>query len=239
MSEKIAIFAYNFPHKKTQDFILKLFFEGYKPSIVLAANLVELNVPPKKSMPKLRHLNLIHPRIICGKLDIPYEVVVHNSWETENILKKHSIDVGIISGARILKDNIIKSVHKGIINFHPGFIPQVRGLNALERSILNDEPLGVTAHFIDKRIDAGRIIKKQRIPIYQDDTLRELNYRLYETQIILLPEILKLIKIKNLSEFQLIDEKEGNYYPPISQSESMKAVEKLNDYINNFCSEEI
>lgn len=235
MNKKIAIFAYNFPHKRTQDFILKLFFEGYKPDIVLAANSIKLNLPPKNSQSKLKHISLIHPEIICDKLNIPYKVVVHNSQETEDILKKHDIEIGIISGSRILKDNIIKSVRKGIINFHPGLIPQVRGLDALEKSILNEVPLGITAHIIDKRIDAGRIIKKQYIPIYQDDTLKELNYRLYETQIILLPEIIKLVEIRSLDEFQLIDEKECNYCPPINQLESMRVIEKFNHYKDKFC----
>jgi len=231
---KLAIFAYNFPHKKTQDFILKLFFEGFKIDIVLAANPIKLNFSSSKLRTKLRYINLTHPRIICDKLGIPYKVVKHNSDKTVQILRKNKIDVGLIAGARIIKLPVIKAVDKGIINFHPGLIPQVRGLNALERSILNDVPLGVTAHFIDERIDAGRIIEKQKIPIYKDDSLIDLSHRLYETQMIMLPKVLKLIKNKKLTDFLLVKRGEGNYYPPLTLKEAKLVKQKFKNYMNKF-----
>ena len=54
----------------------------------------------------------------------------------------------------------IKGLSKGIINFHPGLIPEARGLDTPQWCIYDGIPLGVTSHFIDSKVDAGRIIER-------------------------------------------------------------------------------
>ena len=121
----IAIFAYNFPHKKTQDFLFRLLVENIDIKCVLANDLVELNLPKSILREKPKHTDLVYPQKICDRFNIPYYNVMHNSKECEELLNRHDIDLGIIAGARILKQNIIQSVNIGIINFHPGLL-QVR-----------------------------------------------------------------------------------------------------------------
>lgn len=227
---KIAVFAYNFPHKKTQDFLLRLFLENFKIEFVIAGNPIKLNLSNPTLRVKPNHIDLIHPRVICRKLGIPYKVLNHNSQEVANLLKKNSIDVGVIAGARILKDNIIRSVKKGIINFHPALLPMVRGLDALKWSIYYDIPLGVTAHFIDEKIDAGRIIKKEKIPIYLDDTFIDLSLRLEETQTNMLPKVLNLVKNKELKDFPLLSLKGKKHNPPMAPKDEREVEKKLDEY---------
>jgi hypothetical protein len=40
------VFGYNFPHKKTQDFLQRLVLLGAKPALVLLADPVKLQLPP-------------------------------------------------------------------------------------------------------------------------------------------------------------------------------------------------
>ena len=231
---KLALFVYNFPHKKTQDFLLKLFLGGFKIEFVIAADPIKLNLPPSNLRVKLRHINLNHPKNICTKLNIPYKVVDHNSLKVSDLLKKENIDIGIIAGARIFKENIIESVKKGIINFHPGLIPQIRGLDALKKAILYDVPLGVTAHLVDERIDAGRIIKKEIIPIYRDDNLIDLSLRLHETQVNMLPEVLKIVEDKEIEDFPLVEKENSRYAPPITIDQEAIVKRKFKDYIRKY-----
>lgn len=201
---KLVVFVYNFPHKKTQDFLLRLFLEGYKIEFVVASEFVELDLPKSTLRIKLRHIDLLHPETICQRLSIPYYVLPHNSVEVAELIRANNIEIGIITGARILKKYIINSVSRGIINFHPGLIPAVRGLDALKWAIYRDLPIGVTAHFIDERVDAGRIIIKEEIPIKDDDTLLDISLRLVETETNLLPKVLNLVKDRAITEFPLI-----------------------------------
>ena len=46
------------------------------------------------------------------------------------IVKKYKINIGIISGARIIDKKIIKLFKYGIINLHPGKIPETSGLDS-------------------------------------------------------------------------------------------------------------
>lgn len=191
----LAVFAYNFPHKKTQDFLLRLFLEGYNVQLVLAADPVKLNIPPASIRTKIRHIGLVDPKVIARRIGAEYFVVPHNSPKAVDIIRTFNVELGIIAGARILKKPVIDAFKIGIINFHPGLIPEARGLDAMLWSILHDIPLGVTAHLIDERVDAGRILIKHQIPIYKDDSLIDLSERLYETQLELLrPAIEKALQ---------------------------------------------
>lgn len=180
---RIAVFAYNFHHKKTQDFLLRLFCEGIEVSHVLACDPVQLNIPPSSIRTKVRHGALLHPKVISERIGAPYTVVAHNDPSAIEVINAEEIELGIIAGARILKGPIIDAFKLGVINFHPGLIPEARGLDAMLWSIYNDVPLGVTAHLIDERIDAGKILLKREIEIQNDDSIFDLSEKLYEIQI--------------------------------------------------------
>lgn len=201
---KLAVFAYNFPHKRTQDFLVRLYLEGYDIELVVAADRLELSLPRETLRVKPRHVDLVHPETVCRRLGIPYHVLPHNSGETAEMMRSNGIDVGIVAGARILKKPTIDSVTKGIINFHPGLIPEVRGLDAVKWAVYRDLPIGLTVHFIDERVDAGRTILTREIPLRADDTLVDISLRLAETQANLLPEVLELIRDKSAVDFPLI-----------------------------------
>jgi phosphoribosylglycinamide formyltransferase-1 len=186
-SLKIAVFAYNFPHRKTQDFLYRLYTENLNTALVIAADPVHLNIPSASVRTKLRHTALVHPQQICERMGIPYVVMPHNSKKLPELVAEYSVELGLIAGARILKDHIIKSFPLGIINFHPGLIPQTRGLDAMMWSVHNDIPQAVTAHLIDARVDAGTILFVDEMPIWADDTPFDFQERLYEMQIDMIP----------------------------------------------------
>lgn len=191
---RIAVFAYNFPHKKTQDFLFRLFIEKVEVALILAADPVELGIPPASIRMKVRGGGgLVTPRRIAERIGWRYEVVEHNSARTTELLLEERIDAAVISGARILKPHVIEAVPMGIINFHPGLLPEGRGLDAMQWAIYEDRPIGVTAHLIDGRVDAGLVLLKREIPIQQDDTVFDLSQRLMEVQSDMLPQAVSLL----------------------------------------------
>ena len=190
---RIALFGYNFPHKKTQDFILRLFLENADIKVVFAADPVKLNIPKSTIKTGLRHGGLVHPKSISDRIGVRYEVVNHNGPEVLRIIEEELIDVAIIAGARIIKGPVLSKLRYGLINFHPGKIPEARGLDAMLWSIYEGHPLGVTAHIIDERIDAGRILMWREIQLNPDDTLIDLSSRLLDVQIEMLPDVLRII----------------------------------------------
>lgn len=222
----VSIFAYNFPHKKTQDFIFKLLAEGYEISEIFAANPVKLNIPKSSIKSKINHLGLTHPEKIARNLGIKYFVVDHDSPVIiEEVANKDCI--GIIAGARILKPKIIDAFKYGIINFHPGIIPFARGLDALLWSIYNDSPLGVTAHLIDKQIDAGKILNIKEIDIFHDDTILDLSERLYDLQIEMLPDSLE----RAMSNSYYTLDEYGSYNRKMEIEKEQVVINEINKYV--------
>ena len=189
---RIAVFAYNFPHRKTQDFLFRLFAEGLNTALVIAADPVKLNIPPASVRTKVRHTGLVHPRMVAERMGAPYVVMPHNSKKLPALAAEHGVDLGLIAGARILKQHIIEAFPLGIINFHPGLIPQTRGLDAMMWSVHNDIPQAVTAHLIDARVDAGSLLFVEEMPIWPDDTPFDFQERLYEMQIDMIPRAVEI-----------------------------------------------
>ncbi len=59
-----------------------------------------------------------------------------------------------------LTSSFIELFKNGIINIHPSDLPKYKGGAPYEASILNEDSLVLTAHFIDCKFDSGPIIKK-------------------------------------------------------------------------------
>lgn len=92
----------------------------------------------------------------------------------------------IVCGAGILPQEFVKK--NRVINSHPGYIPIVRGLDALKWAVYNGDPIGVTTHFLGDEVDAGEIIERRIVPVYWNDTFHAVAQRQYEMEIQMLVE---------------------------------------------------
>lgn len=230
---KIAIFAYNFPHKKTQEFVFNLIANGYKIDLILAANPVKLNIPPNLIRSKINHKSLLDPKKIAENFQIPYYVVEHNSEETISLLKDFEIDLAIISGARILKKKVIEACKLGILNIHPALLPECKGLDSLFWSVEKDIPLGNTSHLIDSGVDSGKIVLKNMIEIFEDDTILDLTERIFESQISMLTESIEILKKSDVNELQSIPSTVPHNHK-MTPEEEMNAYKKLPLFISKY-----
>lgn len=116
----------------------------------------------------------IKQRKLTSYLKSPTFVGRCNSRYMLKKLRQLKPDFIILIGGGILKKNIIKTASVGVINAHPGLLPDIRGRDVVIHSILRDVPLGVTLHFIDEGIDTGDILEKYIIPIKSTDRLEDL-----------------------------------------------------------------
>lgn len=226
----IGVFAYNFPHWKTQEGINNLILSGNKPKVIFAANPVKLNFYKSKIRITPKDLYLTHPKEIARQHEIDYKIVTHNSEETKNLVKEYNLDLGIILGARILKPIAFENFTIGVLNMHPGLLPENRGLDNIKWAILDNIPQGVTTHLIDKSIDRGKCILKEEIKIYKDDSLVDLNIRIQN-----LEQKLMINSIEFLKEFEPLNTLEkGNYYKSVPEYLEKILDLKFNEYKNKY-----
>ena len=71
---------------------------------------------------------------------------------------------------KILSKKFIRNFKKKIINIHPSLLPKYKGLNTFQRVLkFNEKFTGCTVHYVDEKLDSGKIIIKRKIPINNKD----------------------------------------------------------------------
>ena len=227
----MILFTYDFPHKKTLDFLFYCNLYDYKISAVIAAPKVKLPIPNQKYKAGVNlNIGVVDTPSVCEKWKINYHVAHHNSQECLDILEKYKPEIGLIAGARILSKDVINCFTKGIINFHPGPIPEARGLDTAQWIIYDNLSLGVCSHFIDGRVDGGWIIKRFDLERLKTDTLQDIGVKLYLGQLSIFRETIELAISGNKEDFPFVSNKAKDsykYFPPELEEEM---IEKLRNF---------
>tara|TARA_B100000989_G_scaffold266154_1_gene219445 strand:- start:266 stop:847 length:582 start_codon:yes stop_codon:yes gene_type:complete len=91
-------------------------------------------------------------------------------------IKNKKIKLICLAGfMKILSKNFIKSFKGKILNIHPSLLPKYKGLNTHQRALLNnDKYSGCTVHFVNSRLDSGKIIIQKKVKISKRDTVKTL-----------------------------------------------------------------
>lgn len=95
-----------------------------------------------------------------------------NHPHIEEFIRSRQPDI-IISAFfnRILKPNIIGIPRLGVLNIHPGWLPDYKGvMNYFWVLKNNDATAGVTLHWINEGIDTGDIISRRRFIVQPETT---------------------------------------------------------------------
>ena len=113
-------------------------------------------------------------------------------------LKKNKIELICLAGfMRILSKNFIKNFKGKILNIHPSLLPKFKGLNTHERVIKNNEKFsGCTVHFVNSKLDSGKIILQKKVKINNDETPETLSKKILAQEHKLYPKA--ILKIFNL-----------------------------------------
>ena len=119
-----------------------------------------------------------------------------NTEETFLIeLKKNKIDLICLAGfMKILSNNFIKKFSGKIINIHPSLLPKYKGLNTHQRAINDRQKFsGCTVHYVNSKLDSGKIIIQKKVKIYKRDNSKSLAKRVLKQEHILYPKALKKV----------------------------------------------
>jgi len=87
-------------------------------------------------------------------------------------IKNKNIKLICLAGyMKILSKYFIKNFKGKILNIHPSLLPKYKGLNTHQRAILNNEKYsGCTVHFVNSRLDSGKIILQKKVRISKSET---------------------------------------------------------------------
>ena len=124
----------------------------------------------------------------------------NNSSEKKvtNELNKNDINLICLAGfMKILSKDFVKNFKGKILNIHPSLLPKYKGLNTHEKAIKNkDKYSGCTVHFVNSKLDAGKIINQKKVRIKKFDTPKSLAKRILVQEHKLYPAA--IMKVLNL-----------------------------------------
>jgi phosphoribosylglycinamide formyltransferase 1 len=91
----------------------------------------------------------------------------------KNILNENHIKLSVLAGfMRVLSADFISNAGIPIINIHPSLLPDLKGLNSIERAYnSNSVQTGITIHYVNEKIDAGEIIFQKSVLIDREKPL--------------------------------------------------------------------
>ena len=110
-------------------------------------------------------------------------------------IKNKKIELICLAGfMKILSKNFIKNFKGKILNIHPSLLPKYKGLHTHQRAILNNEKYsGCTVHFVNSRLDSGKIILQKKVKINKFDTARSLAKKILIQEHKLYPKAIRKI----------------------------------------------
>ena len=115
-----------------------------------------------------------------------------------NLLKKNKIEIICLAGfMKILSKNFIKKFKGKILNIHPSLLPKYKGLNTHQRALNNNEKYsGCTVHFVNSKLDSGKIILQKKVKIKKGETRNSLAKKILVQEHKLYPKA--VLKVFNL-----------------------------------------
>ena len=121
-----------------------------------------------------------------------------NEKKLLSVLKINKVELICLAGfMKILSKNFIKKFEGKILNIHPSLLPKYKGLNTHKRALNNKEKFsGCTVHYVNSRLDSGKIILQKKVKISKGETEESLSKKILIQEHKLYPKaILKLFNL--------------------------------------------
>tara|TARA_B100001113_G_C21027364_1_gene586373 strand:- start:318 stop:1040 length:723 start_codon:yes stop_codon:yes gene_type:complete len=165
-------------HPYGREMLKQILSKGFIPEIIIEED-SEIGTEEREKFLKRIEGHPIAPEIstqIDGK-EIPHVTVsIHNSEKVMPHIEDLNLDLIVFGGTRIIRGEILDFPKDGVINSHPGLLPDCRGSASPAWSVYHDIPIGSSTHFCDNGIDTGDLLFRREVPVKRGMTYEELCY---------------------------------------------------------------
>ena len=184
-------------HPYGREMLSQLLSENFIPSIIVSEDSKVGDEEREKFLKRIEG-NPVAPTIESqiaelaeGDLIVPHvEVDKHDSPNVMPHIEDLDLDLIIFGGTRIIRGDILDFPKYGVLNSHPGLLPECRGSASPAWSVYHDIPVGSSTHFCDNGIDTGDLLLKRVIPVRRGMTYEDLCYETLVLSGVLMKEAL-------------------------------------------------
>ena len=174
------VFAYLLlkEHPYGREMLRQMLSEGFVPAIIIEED-SDIGDEEREKFLKRIEGNPIAPTIVeqIANLDVSHVTVpIHNSEEVMPHIRDLDLDLIVFGGTRIIRGEILDFPKDGVVNSHPGLLPDCRGSASPAWSVYHDIPIGSSTHFCDNGIDTGELLLRREFPVKRGMTYEDLCY---------------------------------------------------------------
>ena len=170
-------------HPYGREMLRQILSEGFVPALVITE---DSSIGDKEREKFLKRIegNPIAPTIASqlaeladSGVNVPHvEVPIHNSEQVMPHITDMQLDLIVFGGTRIIRGDILDHPSDGVINSHPGLLPDCRGSASPAWSVYHDIPIGSSTHFCDNGIDTGQLLLRRKVSVRRGMTYEDLCY---------------------------------------------------------------
>lgn len=158
-----------------------------------------------------------------------------NNESSIKIIKECDADLFLNTGKQIYKK--ILDTNKKFIHIHPGFLPEIKGADGSLWHIKKQSNIGVSSFFMNKKIDEGSIIEREKLllPNFFLKNYKNMNLKtIYRLWFSFFDPLLRGWHLKNLIKKNKIavmnnqnNEGSSQYFSYMSQSQLKETFDKV------------
>lgn len=144
----------------------------------------------------------------AAELGLETAVLAHNDFDSREaydqalaeLVERFQPDVVVLAGfMRILTAEFAQQFQGRILNVHPSLLPKYKGLHTHQRALENgDSEHGVSIHFVTEELDGGPVVLQAKIPIFDGDTIDDLQERVHEQEYRIYPLVVNWLCTERL-----------------------------------------
>ncbi len=179
-------------HPYGREMLRQIMSEGFIPRLIIQEDSPIADEEREKFLERI-HGNPIAPTIEEQSSEMNIRLItvpIHNSEEVLPHLEVEDLDIIVFGGTRIIRGDILDLPRFGVINSHPGLLPECRGSASPAWSVYHDIPIGSSTHFCDNGIDTGDILMRREVPVKRGMKYEDLCYETLVLSGILMKEVL-------------------------------------------------
>jgi len=166
-------------HPYAREMLKQLLAAGWKPRCVIQEDDGKIAQEERAKFEKRIEGHPLAPELVeqCKANGIEYVTVPHHNLSPCMYqLQRVKPRLIVLGGTRIIRDPILSFPVDGVINAHPGLLPECRGSASPAWSVFHDIKIGSTCHICEPGIDTGDILVKREVEVKRGATYNDLCY---------------------------------------------------------------
>jgi len=165
-------------HPYGREMLRQILSEGFVPEIIIEEDSSVGDEEREKFLDRIEGKPIAPPIVEqAAENGIPLVTVpIHKSPEVMPHLEGLDLNLIVFGGTRIIRGEILDYPSDGVINAHPGLLPECRGSASPAWSVYHDIRVGSTCHFCDNGIDTGEMLIKREVAVKKGMTYEDLCY---------------------------------------------------------------